>query len=344
MKKLCADVHALGLKIGIYSTPWISTYAGFAGGSAPTENGDVSALALPRERRLQPTQFFGRYPGLHERKVDRVGEFWFFDKDAAQWAEWGFDFVKTDWRPNDVPTTKRIADALDKSGRSIVLSLSNAAPFENMPELAKYANLTRTTGDIQDTWQSISSIGFSQERWQKFLTGTHFPDPDMLQVGATGTPNRFNEKARPTRLSPDEQFTQVSLWALLGAPMILSCDLAALDDFTLGLLCNAEVVRLNQCGGSVPAEIVFKGNGLCVWRRGDVFGFFNLSDEKRVFEISRERLGLSAGVYAIGDLWTYAEFSLPENRSGLNPEINAHGVRLLRIVPAGADFRERRKK
>ncbi len=332
MKKMCGNVHELGLKIGIYSTPWISTYAGFIGGSSPDPKGNPESIALPEKKRPQKTQFFGRWPGLHQMKVDHTGEYWFFDKDAKQWAQWGFDFVKTDWKPNDAPTTQRIAEALDKSGRSIILSLSNAAPFENMPELAKYANLTRTTGDITDTWGSIKNIGFAQERWQKFLTRTHFPDPDMLQVGNTGTPNNFNVKARPTRLAPDEQYTQISLWAMLSAPMLLSCDLGSLDDFTRGLLCNSEIVNLNQCGGNVPAKIVLRENGLCIWQKGNVFGFFNLADEKKTFEISRERLGeATENSRKIFDLWTHKRFRISKSVPALKLEINAHGVRLLRF-------------
>ena len=111
MKGMCDYVHSLGLKVGIYSTPWIGTYAGFIGGSAPNEAGDYSESYLPEAERLQETQFFGRYPGSINKKLNHVGT-WFFDRDAKQWAEWGFDYVKVDWNPNDVPTTQRIHEDL----------------------------------------------------------------------------------------------------------------------------------------------------------------------------------------------------------------------------------------
>ena len=93
-----------------------------------------------------------------------MGEHWFCDADARQWATWGIDYVKDHWKPNDVPTTRRLAEGLRRCGRDIVLSLSNESPFDEISELSKLANLWRTTGDIQESWASISRIGFSQER------------------------------------------------------------------------------------------------------------------------------------------------------------------------------------
>ncbi len=105
----------------------------------------------------------------------------------------GFDYVKVDWNPNDVPTTKRIRKALDESGKDIVLSLSNAAPYEHVEELGKLANLWRTTGDIQDHWGSVSGIGFSQERWQKHM---------RRDIGMTRTFSRSGSWESPTSLTP----------------------------------------------------------------------------------------------------------------------------------------------
>ena len=124
MKAMCDSIHAMGMKAGIYSTPWMGTYAGFIGGSSPNAKADYGEMAIPEKDRKQKNQIFGSYPGVHRRKADRVGAVWLFDRDARQWADWGFDYVKVDWNPNDVPTTERIRQALDDSGRDIVLSIS----------------------------------------------------------------------------------------------------------------------------------------------------------------------------------------------------------------------------
>src|SRR6185503_17858352 len=127
-----------------------------------------------------------------------------------------------------------MAGALRKSGRDIVLSLSNSAPFESAKDLSALAQCWRTTGDIRDTWESMSRIGFSQDRWRPYGRTGHWNDPDMLVVGLVG----WGPELHQTQLLPDEQYTHISLWSLLAAPLLLGNDLARLDDFTIGLLSN----------------------------------------------------------------------------------------------------------
>jgi alpha-galactosidase len=237
-------VHAQGLKAGIYSTPWIGSYAGFRGGSSDNPEGIYTGL--PADKRLQPGQVFGRYPGHQQFNAARTGATWFFDADMKQIAAWGFDFIKVDWNPNDVATTERISRDVRAQPRDIILSLSNAATLSSGADYARLAELWRTTGDIQDAWGSISHIGFGQQPWVPFAGPGHWNDPDMLQVGFTNTPNQLVSSSRPSRLTPSEQYSQVTLWSLLAAPLILSCDLEKLDPFTLNLLTNREVIAINQ--------------------------------------------------------------------------------------------------
>ena len=153
MKKLCDDIHAMGLKAGIYSTPFITSYARFRGGSS-----DDPAGAWSKE--------------LADTKYWKIGKYAFAENDARQWAEWGFDYLKYDWRPNDVPHVEQMSTALRKCNRDIVYSLSNAAPFQHAADWARLANCWRTTGDIWDSWDKrdeewrygISEIAFSQDR------------------------------------------------------------------------------------------------------------------------------------------------------------------------------------
>ncbi len=336
MKAMCDTLHGLGLKVGIYSSPWMGTYAGFTGGSAPNAKADFTGLALPEKDWLQEGQIFGRYPGLHKQKVDRVGPVWMFDKDAKQWARWGFDYVKVDWNPNDVPTTKRIDKDLRASGRDIVLSLSNAAPFENMEGLSVHSNLWRTTGDIQDNWGSISRIGFSQDKWQKYTRPGHWNDPDMLQIGKIGQPNRPNVTFKQTGLTPDEEYLQVSLWCLLSAPLIISCDLENIDDFTMGLLTNDEVIAVNQDVAAKPAVKAWSEGPFQVWTKeledGTLAaGFFNTGNEKAVCTVDLSSLGLK-GPQHVRDLWKRESVGKAEGKIAV--ELNPHGVTMFRFKVA----------
>ncbi|MGH7991161.1 MAG: putative Ig domain-containing protein, partial [Limisphaerales bacterium] len=173
MKKLCDEIHALGLKAGIYSTPWISSYGRYPGESSDNPDGAWT-------KALQDAKHFGKYN--------------FIDADTKQYADWGFDYLKYDWDPIDVPHTKAMSLALRKSGRDIIFSLSNNAPFDHAADWAKWANCWRTTGDIFDSWSkpgqgyqfTVSEIAFSQDRWAPFAGPGHWNDPDMLVVGDVG--------------------------------------------------------------------------------------------------------------------------------------------------------------
>ena len=154
MAELCSELHGMGLKAGIYSTPWITSYARYCGGSSDSPSGSWSK-ALANEASL------------------KFGARSFAAADARQWAQWGFDYLKYDWYPNDLPHVREMSEALRDSGRDILYSLSNAAPFADAQELAKWANSWRTTGDMWDRWSEsdhtwrygVSEIGFSQDRW-----------------------------------------------------------------------------------------------------------------------------------------------------------------------------------
>lgn len=283
MQAMCAAIHARGLKAGIYSTPWIGTYAGFRGSSMEAQE----RAALPPEKRLQPGQIYGRYPGLHRAKVDRVGAQWRFDVDARQFARWGFDYIKMDWNPNDVPTTERIAKDLRRCGRDVVLSLSNTAPMANAAGLSRLAQLWRTTGDIQDTWESIRTIGRAQLKWLPYRSAGHWNDPDILQLGRIGTPNQQNTAFRPSRLTQREQRYQMTLWCMLSAPLIISSDLESLAPETLALLTDPELIALDQRHAAAPIAIVEEAATHFILRkeigpdRRCVYGLFNDSNQAR---------------------------------------------------------------
>ncbi len=166
----------------------------------------------------------------------------------------GVDYLKYDWQPNDVSSTSAMKDALRATGRDIILSLSNAAEFDQTAEWARLAHAWRTTHDITDTWASMSGIGFTQDRWAPHASPGHWNDPDMLVVGRVGWGN-----PKPTRLSGDEQYTHISLWCLLSAPLLIGCDLEQLDEFTVSLLTNDEVLEINQDALGKQATAVARG-------------------------------------------------------------------------------------
>lgn len=310
MKALVDYVHSKGLKIGIYSSPWVQTYAGFIGGNADTRDGKVVNSSR------------------------RYGSFSFAKNDVQQWADWGFDYVKYDWVTNDIAHTAELTYLLRQSGRDIVYSISNAAPFELASDWANLTNAWRTTGDIHDSWCSMTTIGFMQNRWQPYARPGSWNDPDMLVVGNVG----WGKDIHPTNLSPDEQYTHVTLWSLLAAPLLIGCDLNDMDTFSLRLLTNNEVIAVDQDPIGIQGKRVFadRSKGIEIWAKplqngAMAVGLFNLSDNRQEIAVRWEQLGIK-GPQRIRDLWRQQELTTADNR--YSSPVPAHGVLFLKIKAA----------
>jgi alpha-galactosidase len=323
MKGLCDEIHAMGLKPGIYSTPWITSYAKFAGGSSDDPTGAWSDKQA-------------------NEKGWRHGKFSFAANDARQWAAWGFDYLKYDWNPNDLPHVEAMSNALRQSGRDIVYSLSNAAPFAQAADWARLANCWRTTGDIWDYWDhsdmdwrySVSEIAFTQDAWTPYGGPGHWNDPDMLVVGRVG----WGPQLHATKLTPDEQYTHISMWCLLSAPLLIGCDMDRLDPFTLNLLTNDEVLALNQDALGKQAKRVAAVGALDVFAKeledgSKALGFFNRGDKQQKFLFNKlSHVGI-AGKQHVRDLWRQKD--LPDATGVVEVTVGPHGVVLLKFSPAG---------
>lgn len=226
LRAMAAAIHQMGLKVGIYSTPWESSYAGFRGGSAQNKN------------------------GTWQKDKKGFGAISFARQDARHFAALEFDYLKYDWNPLDIPHVREMREALLASGRDIVFSLSNGADLKYAAEYASLAELWRTTGDLVNVWRdadpdwaySITESAFTRERWAPFSGPGHWNDPDMLVLGkmGDGSPHKSN------KLTFEQEKTHFTMWCLMAAPLILGCDLEQLDSNTLTLLTNDEVIAIDQ--------------------------------------------------------------------------------------------------
>jgi alpha-galactosidase len=287
MKALADYVHGKGLKIGLYSSP------------GPRTCQEI---------------FAGSYQ--HE------------EQDARTWAKWGFDYIKYDWcsysdvEPRDA---KAPLDALqkpyvlmrgilDRLDRDFVFSLCQygwGKVWEWGDQVG--GNLWRVTGDITDTWPSMSSIGFQQTGHEQYAGPGHWNDTDMLVVGKLGW-GRAGEP-RPTQLTPDEQLTHISLWALQAAPLLIGADLSQVDDFTRNLLGNREVIAIDQDPLGKAAHRVNSDGWTEVWARpltdGRVaVGLFNRAPVDTTVKVTLAEIGVSGGSVPVHFPWTHTD--LPE--------------------------------
>jgi alpha-galactosidase len=353
MKSLGEQVHNLGLKLGIYSTPWRGTYEGHIGSSCDNvdgtydwiESGDHSEFMRIGNTSSAFNQMVGGAQNEALRNKSKEGaeimakrrSNWkygaqsFVAQDAKQWADWGVDYLKYDWNPIDVPHTDAMRAALRATGRDITYSLSNSAPFPQASEWARLANAWRTTGDINDSWKSLSGIGFNQDRWTSFAGPGHWNDPDMLVVGKVG----WGPKLHDSRLTPDEQYTHLSLWCLLSAPLLIGCDIASMDEFTLGLLTNDEVLEIDQDALGAQGHRVSSKENLDVYAKtledGTLaVGLFNRGETPATVTAQWADLGLKEK-QKVRDLWRQKDLGIFSD-SFASP-VAPHGVILVRLSP-----------
>lgn len=354
MKALVEFVNSKGLKLGIYSTPWMSTYAGYIGGSAPNEEGDYSEYFLPEDERQNPHQVFGRYPNGIHKGLTRIGPVWLVHRDAQQFAEWGIDYVKYDWKEWTLvegekgfwPSKNEPEHKMEKSGftqrfhenfraldRDIVLSLSPAHNEYEDSFVPQYCNLWRLTGDIEADWHRLIAPFEMEERLQLTRPG-HYGDLDMLQIGPLGKPNRAEVVFKPSPLAPAEQYHQVTLWCILTQPLLLSCNIPTMDAFDLNLVTNDEVLAVNQdplCKQGY--RIANKAGEWEIWAKdlvdgGKAVGLFNLSEFDQTLTVTYDQLGISGEVR---DLWRQTDIGPLDEK--FSARVSPHGVAFVKVSP-----------
>ncbi|NLD61539.1 alpha-galactosidase [Candidatus Sumerlaeota bacterium] len=332
MKALFDYIHSFGLKGGIYSSP-------------------------------------GPYTcGLCVASFDH--EF----LDAKKFGEWGVDYLKYDtctYTPDMESSRTRKIDwdktNLDKVLEKFPKLRTDVAPFALMDyalrtsadrdivfslcqyggaDVWKWGDLVggscwRTTGDISDRWCCLRYIWSRQRELYPYAGPGHWNDPDMLVIGPLGWGT-----VRPSRLTPSEQYTHFTLWSMLCSPLLLGCDLSQLDDFTLNIFCNHEVLEVNQDPLGNQAKMImttsYKSDGaaLELWSKSmedgsTVVGFFDVREayepSAKEVRIPWQKLIGADKPSRVRDLWRQKDVDIAEGSDCVVAPLPAHGVQLLRI-------------
>lgn len=333
MKGLADYLHENGLKFGIYSGPWTGTYAGHIGECCNNPEGKywwVEQGICDKHHKLDRDK-------INRDSLMRFEPYRFEKEDARQWAEWGVDYMKYDWCPNDHYCLTQMYEALRATGRDIVYSISNSAPLTLAADLMEYAQLWRTTGDIRDNWKSVSDIAFNkQDVWGSYRRPGAWPDADMMVLGCVGW-GKYEHAINPTKLTPDEQYTHMTMWCILSAPLILGCDLTRADDFLVSLLTNDEVIAVNQDElGLSPAkkygDDTYATYVKCLSDGGIAVAMFNLSDQPKKIGFIPRSLGLYED-QQVRDLWRQKDLGKVPFRKRWETEVAPHGVSFLKLTP-----------
>jgi alpha-galactosidase len=309
MKSLTGYIHSLGLKAGIYTSPGPLTCAG------------------------------------------HTGAYQYEEQDIRRFVEWGFDFLKYDWcsygniAKNDSLSELQkpyilISEIIKRQNRDIVLNLCQYG----MGDVWKWGksvggNSWRTAGDLGLTFEDIGKALF-RDGFDKF-TANNFQDyggpggwndPDYLLIGYL---SNWKGSTSPTPLTPDEQYTQLSLWSIQSAPLIFSGDITRMDDFTLSLLTNDEIIEVDQDPLGKPGHRISQSDSLEVWVKqmedgSRVTGLFNRGDKKANVTAQWIDLGIT-GKQKVRDLWRQKD--LGKYNDKISADVAPHGVVMLRLFP-----------
>lgn len=306
MRALTDYVHAKGLKAGIYTSPGPLTCGGFA--------------------------------GSHQHEA----------QDVRRFVEWGFDFLKYDWCSYGEIAAGDTSRAALQAPYRVMGELLARAPRDVVFNLCQYGmgevwewgaevggHSWRTGGDLGFELDRIFEVALANVAHGAWSRPGAWNDPDYLQIGSIGDA-RSNGEPRPCSMTPNEQYAFVSLWSLMAAPLFFSGDMRALDPFTLNVLCNAEVIEVDQDPLGRCARVV--------WLADDVFalvkeladgahavGLFNRAEFELSLRVEWARLGLGPAA-RVRDLWRQRD--LRSGPEGLTATLGRRGVLLVRIEHA----------
>jgi alpha-galactosidase len=302
MKAMTDYIHSYGLKAGIYSSPGPLTCASFC--------------------------------GSHEHE----------EQDAKQFADWGFDMLKYDWcsygrtvKGNNLAALKKpyllMGSLLKKQPRDIHLNLCQYGMGKVWEWGADVGGQSwRTSGDLGFELDRIIDIAIKNAEHRQWSKPGSWNDPDYLQIGFIGG----DDDVVSCPLTPNEQYSFMSLWCLMASPLFYSGDVPKLDDFSLGILCNTEVIEvdqdpLGQCARTVAIDedaVLFvkdmedgsKAVGLC-----------NRGEMEIDITAKWSDLGLQ-GKQRVRDLWRQKD--LGEFDSSFTTKVGRHGTFMIRLWPA----------
>lgn len=316
-KPLADYIHSLGLKFGIHIMRGIPRFA--AHNHLPIKTHDGSKITA--DMIANPYSLSRWNPDMYG--VDAVKPYAqdYYDSIFELYAQWGVDFVKVDdiCNTNMYPSNpysaekeiEMIANAIENSGRNIVLSLSpGPAVIEKAHHYKRFANMWRITDDFWDDWKLLKGMFERCEVWQEHVGDGNWPDCDMLPMNVLGygwAPKNAEHKGWKSKFTLEETRTMITLWCIFRSPLMIGTDLPQLDEQSLKLLTNEEIIAMNknknrayQVSDSCHEDLVFWVNEIGNVEETQSYYecIFNTSEEPKTIRMNTSDTGL-----IIRDLW-----------------------------------------
>lgn len=306
MKEMCNYIHSLGLKVGIYSTPMLTAWG------CPKEFDSIPGCTIG-----EPDKFFTYYNG-------GIGKIHMEENNVRQWDEWGFDYLKYDWAPAEPINADYMKQALLKSKREIAFCVTVMANLGYALYWRENCNSWRDNDDVNFTWANIRKRIDTVKDWGEHVKQGHFYDLDMLAIGK----NAWNDGI--LNLTEDEELFAYTMRAFFLSPIQLSLHIDKLTDFEFDLICNEEMIKINQDSLADYPKLIYTYENLDakIYKRklenGDyAIAIFNMDSieltDKLLFEEPHKIL----------NVWTK---EVIDCTSTLNYVVNPHSVQVYRIV------------
>jgi alpha-galactosidase len=318
MQPVAAAIHALGLRFGIYQDAGSTTCGGFAGSGIPRG---------------------GRQPH--------------FLADTKLFAAWGVDYLKLDGC-NIEPATGARGDAayrsayraqssaLAQAGRPIVFSESAPAYFQGTPDWYDVLAWVRGYGQLWREGTDIQIYDRKQPNRPRF--GSVMWNYDYnLQLGRFQRPGNWNDAdfiiGGDRGITLAQTRSQLALWSMMSAPLILSSDLAALSPAAIAILGNKAVLAVDQDPSGAMATLVRRSAAMDVLLKplrhgGYAVAVLNRSPEALRIRLLPRELGFGSRCRLDArDLWTGAQ---RESADALSAEIAAGDTAIWQIQPSAA--------
>jgi len=253
-------------------------------------------------------------------------------------AQWGVDFLKIDditypYRPADIESYRK---AIRKIGRPMILSLSpgNSMTTQQASHVSQYADMWRTTGDVNGNWDAIQGVFSALKEWAPFSGPGHWADGDMLPLGSSGG-----------GMNREEQKTVMTLWCIARSPLIWGGDLTKNTSFHDSLMSNEEVIGVNQ--NSDSSRCIFDRNGQIGWFSNELgtpnhyLALFNQNSSVQNVGVTFAEMKLQAGESRkFRDLWAKQDVGLAVTQ--FSASIPAHGAKVFKVMPGATDIQHGR--
>ncbi|XP_020570594.1 alpha-galactosidase-like [Phalaenopsis equestris] len=248
-------------------------------------------------------------------------------QDASTFASWEVDYLKYDNCNNQnvdlKERYKNMSQALLNSGRNIFFSLCEWGQEDPATWAGSVGNSWRTTGDIEDKWDSMTSRADLNDKWASYAGPGGWNDPDMLEVGNGG-------------MTTEEYRSHFSIWALAKAPLLIGCDVRSMSNETFSILSNSEVIAVNQDKLGVQGKKVKSNGNIEVWA-GPLSGgkvavvLWNRGSSQTSITVNWADIGLnSSTIVDARDLWEHSNTSVEGN---LTATAASHACKMYVLTP-----------